>query len=567
MKKLIITTFYGIILLLITQSIMGQRPTAYRPYDFENYTPQWKHVIYDSSIVGWQDKSDNNMLYPHNGWSHLVTPTYARLYYNHLVDGDYLYIYSLVFRNVFQGAYIEKLNLNTGQHVWDNHFDRRDNNRREFPYFIYENKNEEINVIGARQHTPDSTLLPYPLWYKADVFSRSYDNSDGTLVQYTYADNDDTSAVPIAHFFNYLPSVKTHLFPYDSLYQFVYSNVGNDNVLSYCNYIVDRRGHLVRQEQCNKYYMSHPKYQVNAYENAKVDLDTFVSLVHTIKNKKDKLKYFDLNMLILNRDMDSLHFIDLKPMVNPAIDYKLSYIDRDYFIVRGFNKREDNGSYYDVEQFYLFEITGRLLEKVEILHNQYEVLNHRVSVPTKLKYDIGMLLCTSETRYDSTSYVGFYKSDGKGHLQKVKELDVVQKNNYIDPTELIQLGNGDIVFYHTHYNFDLKDKLKNTGACILSLIPAKDLQLSNSVSNPKTIEADAMSLTPNPASEELAVQFSRPLTGKITIVDILGKTVLSKKVKNRRVIKLRLNNLPNGEYVLSIQTEQGSKISRIFTVF
>jgi hypothetical protein len=71
--------------------------------------------------------------------------------------------------------------------------------------------------------------------------------------------------------------------------------------------------------------------------------------------------------------------------------------------------------------------------------------------------------------------------------------------------------------------------------------------------------SDFVKIYPNPASNIIQLEFKEPFQKfESTIMDEIGNTVL---ISNKN--QLNVNNLPNGFYVLSIQTEKWKKSQKI----
>lgn len=79
------------------------------------------------------------------------------------------------------------------------------------------------------------------------------------------------------------------------------------------------------------------------------------------------------------------------------------------------------------------------------------------------------------------------------------------------------------------------------------------------------------SIYPNPASNLLSVKLNHTGAGiiKISIVDVLGKIVLTKIVEvtsNDNVIEIPVSNLSEGTYVLTMSDAKGQQVNKIVTV-
>ena len=73
-----------------------------------------------------------------------------------------------------------------------------------------------------------------------------------------------------------------------------------------------------------------------------------------------------------------------------------------------------------------------------------------------------------------------------------------------------------------------------------------------------------MNLYPNPATEQLMIQYTIPSSSsvRIAVVDMLGQVVFSRVVENQQggnAAQLDIRNLPKGVYSLTIETNKGKQ--------
>ncbi|MGK7391143.1 MAG: T9SS type A sorting domain-containing protein [Candidatus Cyclobacteriaceae bacterium M2_1C_046] len=67
---------------------------------------------------------------------------------------------------------------------------------------------------------------------------------------------------------------------------------------------------------------------------------------------------------------------------------------------------------------------------------------------------------------------------------------------------------------------------------------------------------------PNPVSHQLNIELKEPLSGVLTIVNLEGRKVMEKVIKNDRIIKIDVSNHTNRVYILEIYDMQARKYSR-----
>jgi PKD repeat protein len=69
---------------------------------------------------------------------------------------------------------------------------------------------------------------------------------------------------------------------------------------------------------------------------------------------------------------------------------------------------------------------------------------------------------------------------------------------------------------------------------------------------------------PNPVSESLTIEFSRPLNGTYYLFDVTGRLVRSERFKERAFVIFPTSNLSRGSYILKVESNQQVKNSIIF---
>ena len=63
---------------------------------------------------------------------------------------------------------------------------------------------------------------------------------------------------------------------------------------------------------------------------------------------------------------------------------------------------------------------------------------------------------------------------------------------------------------------------------------------------------------PNPASSEVFVNLEKNISGKLSVLDLQGRIVLSVDVLNRKSISLDVSNIQAGNYFIEIENETES---------
>lgn len=157
------------------------------PFELENINVEWSHVSYDSTIVGHILEGSTAT---HDGYSHLWP------FYNHnrfrLIEDGYIYlIHRTLYDNDVSGALIEKLNLETGELIWNITFDQR---TQDLPEYVTRAKIEGNRLIlyNLLITTEDEEQFGIPIvwagWVEGYLKIREYDIRDGSLISESIPD-------------------------------------------------------------------------------------------------------------------------------------------------------------------------------------------------------------------------------------------------------------------------------------------------------------------------------------------------------------------------------------------
>ncbi|MDP2385914.1 MAG: T9SS type A sorting domain-containing protein [Bacteroidota bacterium] len=74
----------------------------------------------------------------------------------------------------------------------------------------------------------------------------------------------------------------------------------------------------------------------------------------------------------------------------------------------------------------------------------------------------------------------------------------------------------------------------------------------------------AVSVYPNPAKDKVTVEFATELkSGKISILNTLGQTVLTAEIRNANMLELDLNNINKGVYFIQIENDGSKTVERL----
>lgn len=191
-----------IILLLLTTLVFGQihrdPVVMYEPPEFLTHPPLWHHTIYDSTNIGYPIESVRDRFT--DGYNNI---TYIRpRTWKPVFDGHYMYAFTTTFgttRTIF-GAILYKMDIRTGEILWQTVFDNRTLDRQEYVQTI-ELKDNKVELVTMKRFSDTSKDVPFTYnVFGADsyVCVRTYDATIGTLLEYNCWDKTDQYIAVVA---------------------------------------------------------------------------------------------------------------------------------------------------------------------------------------------------------------------------------------------------------------------------------------------------------------------------------------------------------------------------------
>ena len=184
MRKLV---FIFVISLL--NNLQAQLPKIpYQPIQFENITPDWYFTsgseVFKSPYYDEFNKLNRNSFQEIN------------------VEGDHLYNLFKVHGRDQEGAYLEKVDLNSGNQKWFTYFDLTTGDRQEVPVLMRIKSGEYIELLSQKLNVPFSTENDlYLSGTDMSVVYRKYDDATGALIEEIIPDSNDTLSLRTQHSF------------------------------------------------------------------------------------------------------------------------------------------------------------------------------------------------------------------------------------------------------------------------------------------------------------------------------------------------------------------------------
>jgi len=530
-------------------------PAPYQNFEFENYQPKWKHVFLDSTAIGNYIILGEDTLY-NNGWSHISSGNNS---YNHIVNNSSFISVLPTGLNFIEGGFIEKLDIKTGRSIWKNYFDLRNYDRKEWPYYIFLNSENILEILSFRQLYKDPWPLPNPLWLNSRLSKREYNPLTGILNNNYFADEFDSRTCKMANPFRLNSNLNIYLFPYQYGYQYIRQRPIDDKI-EIINKFLNDSSYIIKDSLL---YINYQYPQIKRSELFYITTDSLLFMMHSKVVDDNVQDSFEILLFWFDRNFNIIDSFNLSDDLPYSDNYRIVNTSNNSIIISGKSHFESN-----LIQFYsIFNFNGDLIETVYLKDNNNTPFILGFSSAIKLKYDTGSLFFSRDKQFGNW-YLKIHKSDGNGNLTQLKSLKVIPNDHEIDPKYLYQLDNGDIILKCLDRNKDYYDRLEDPSAQVLVYFPAADLGIKTFVEDDITFEGKELSLYPNPSSENLNIEFSDRFDGFIQISDLMGRIILVKYIQSDSKTNVDISNLTKGIYFIRAvdSTGKGMYKSEMFIV-
>ena len=560
MKTKILTLF---LLCIIQFKAAGQEPCTYAPLQFEELSPIWRHYVIDSSMIGYQapDPAD----------------TYAYAGYNHLswdigsfVEGDFLYEMSEInISGDYAGAHMEKIDINTGELMWQINNDIRTSEYREKVLDARVEKDVFI-VSGIREDVTDDVSISIDQFFFAGklegkIFERKYDLETGDQISYITPSQEDS----LAYNLFFIPWI---------YYNYFTEGEGAENYLDARNVAEDKGTYLIRRKIDRLGRLTDgPDTLVTGRFNERL----FSEAIHVggprFRKKKDgnflyleqyspqeSADYsFEAYLSEYDKDFNLVNERNLKDFgIKQFSLIQIINTDENYILLRGCYNI-DNAFVNGCHSFLLvLDQDLNLLDKFDLVDSQGRQYSF---LPQYLKRGIDGRHYVTKTQFspDIDATVNILRSTSEGALEIFKKLTVSNSDKITTVMSMIILDNGDflIKFRPSCY----VDGIRTGEFREWQRIDADDFMTS--IAN-QDLDLDLeYKILPNPFNNYLEIDNPTNTITKVEIININGMVVKTQKTNFEPRIRINTSNVEAGYYFVRLTTHQNREVSRSIVKF
>ncbi len=506
------------------------------PVEFENFKYDWYHIPKDSSI------SDTTCT-----WSTGSTHFY-QFYQHHIEHEGFLYtVYPVfIFYGEIEGYLLEKIDINTGQLVWQSTLDLRNNDHQEMPAFLKISENNTIDVYSYRRILPNGQFLYFGFTNgETDpciLSKRSYSLSNGSLISIFFPDQNLSTTKII-----YRPSRGSikDIWPLNDT---SYLYLSRDKKIK-IDYIHLYSGKILSSYQ-DTITMPKPYDEttrsIQSYRKMKiVSPDTIILLKYIRPFLFDTLDH-QATIDIYDRQLRKVNSLNIENLVGHYVDIFMYDADERYIylIVERQNSQTDKKPV----EYLIFDYEGNLISNPLMQHEGKNISFSQIYP----KQEFGSFLIVG--KLDSNNSLSFFQLSNLNLLTKVTEVKILQDWS-LTSSYTFALSAGDILLNGASGTFD---GLTFYTSCQYNLIKLSYEKLGLSSIFDKNISSYQVNSYPNPSTGMLTIDL-RHLSDKSTIriFDINGRNVYVEYDITPSEASINLSSLQPAQYVYKVY--QGSR--------
>lgn len=536
MKVLFVTIF----LFLLNTDCVCQYIGDYQPLEFDELHPLWIHVSTDSTIIGYNIPDPRDPHVGFDGYSH-VFPN-VDITNNLLIQEGFLYRISRTLYDVdISGGLIEKIDLESGNNIWLQRFDLRNNTYREFlkKAFIADNK---LKLYTYRVTTPDMEFpFPLVLFGKAEglLMLREYDLQTGALLH--FKENPDMA-----------PETKVLTTDLDMSVQL--NTIDQNSIEVRHHFLKDTSGAYIVIDTIgiNGQYLNSSDTLFSSYMDVNWD-QTYWSSDHVMTKDEEGRFYW----------------IDFCSPGGTSTDSPQAQL---IIEVGGSTSKIPLQAYNPggiVKYWKVVDVTDSLIMINAIRHdftNDFIILNHsgqliKLIHSEKESHD-AIPVMDEKGHFILPEYGGiqngkhqleFYQPMGN-HLELISSFSIADPDYLMLPVYMEKLENGNYLLYGMHTKAISSTQVEGRFMTDILLTPQM-IGLEPVSIAPEIIVKPAFKIWPNPAGAYLHLDFEIPVTGQVFIFDSNGRLVFHQSLHSTLAENLNLHELPSGQYFIQFQDQ------------
>jgi hypothetical protein len=437
----------------------------------------------------------------------------------------------------FDGMYISKRNLNSGELMWQTYTSHYDAGRQEMPITARINKKGNVEVIGYRRFLPPEDMnLVVGLFgfndFNLRFFYREFDSETGQVLQHTYPQSEGEN-VPVLK--ESVPNNRTRLFfmPGDSTFRY-FQIMFNENKFGYVTYLLDKHGQRIGTADTIKTKEYQAKSNVVLTKKGEfliTEIDGF--------EKKMFFHYYTLDMNWL-RTVEAERFPvykDVRLKEDQSGDY---FVFSDYY-------DDVNPPFFNGLRHYLMDYDGMIVDSLT-LFGQTDVF---------IFTEEGHYFGVQNFRYPSDTEVDqvFRRKKIGQPLEVLSTYKVV--GDYRPVPRIVAYSDGKIILRNSEFYKDVTAYRASSAM----VVPAEKLGFPVSALNVATKPIN-WQIAPNPVSDFVHISFDEKQSGQMQVFDMSGSMIWEGTIRHTSEMQLPVFQWNSGLYVIQFIANDGAVASQ-----
>lgn len=534
-----ITSKFSIVLIITLSFGFGcYGQSTYTPPTFTGIQPTWIHLVYDETSTNLPDT---------DGFSHFSELSGSTRYKLILQDDGLIQLtYSLLDGT---GWLVEKLNLDSGEPIWQSTHDYRNLNTQEQVEHFFINKNNDLELLGARSVKPASEAPFFLFGGSESKPSRKILNTETGEVIYSYdPDLEQTNTPTIKnalaselilsrsgesiHYFGQGYELIDSSYYVPTVINIEYDTIGN--LVDSSEYVFDKfKTPLDENWRFQNFYNSTVQFSQDSF-----------AILHTASTISQHPDSIDQQCVIEITDasLNIIRTLDFSADIRHPYEGGLSADPKYFYISSSVPDPEAIGELYSIYQIYdhsghlIYERDSRVeLPDARVFRNHFMQEDDLALVSVKIKESKG---------------VEFYKVDDSGALIYLSTIEWDSLSD-IFPISFVQLPDGDIIGKLAHR------KLDATGAIIerymtLMRFSAVDIGLREMSRTSESL-SEQFKVYPNPTLDRINITSLENHISEVSLLDMYGNTLRFKTGMNATETSLSIRDFPAGVYNVMVR--------------
>jgi len=534
--------FVPIIVFLFFSSISVAQKTN-RPLDFEDIDPIWQYLMEDISTP-----DTANINYVVGPIPQLTNPK----------DHDLFVVWATHKRPMegSLGAIFDRIDLTTGRRLWQNRIGSNDTSFQEIAASIYLD-DQTMEVISRKDTGQSPPIIGIPSAFQPA--SSKFDIASGALVNKKY--KNPKALIPGKTAFNF--NRNRGCFKSDDHYYVIQlTDIIYDKGYSPINgilYTMDDNFNYLNADTL-LFHLDSPKVRSSPSAFYKYLNDTLVFLFAQNAQPFDKPRkqelLDDLTVDIYKYDLKTKTYAkkDITNMIPYHWFFNIAEVNDDIIKINCIDSIENR----KIAHVYLDAKTLELRELID-----FERMPERKTniFSASLPNESGTLIVKNDGvlthNQDTSKSITFLRTKGAGDIQTIRTIHFNSKRVF-ELRNLQVTKNNTVLVYYKLSKFSVsKGGSYDVQHGIIAIDGTKELGLVNATEDIHPDVHFSMSVSPNPATDQVVIDFRNNVSGHLSLTDEKGQILMNKKLASETQVQIKTTDLSSGIYLLHFTTDKG----------